>query len=528
LELLNNLILKLSSHEKSLVRNYLAHLNVKKKGERKALELFDLIVKKAHRDPGSDQYALLVYGRKADGKFRMLKSKLRAYILDSLVLEKSIDLNKTMDPVILSELKLEKRISTMKFLFHSRGPSPMVMNIIQEVLTKGKKYENYGPMLEALKLKKYLRSFIKGISEFEEINKEILFVEYCGQAVAKANDYYYRLITRTDFNANRNKESIEKYSLEAIEELSRDFKYTRAGQVGYYLKQMEVAYFHGRGDYLTARNAGVELLEIIREFPSVYRKSRIGIAFDIIGECDIFLKEYERAISNFTAAQNIFLPGSTNFMVSKELLLRTYFYSNTTALAEKILKEISEHPSASNLGDFRASKYPYYLANIHFKKGRYKEALKEINQQLEIAQDKTGWGIHQRVLGIMCNIELGRLDQATLQVDALVRQVDRMKGSAGEGQELGERDARIVRFLVALSKKGFMYNSVNEKNVETLLQLENEFPWQPLTPEMMPFHEWMGAKVPGYVKKMKEKENAVSKAAAEKKVIKREKEQKKN
>jgi hypothetical protein len=89
--------------------------------------------------------------------------------------------------------------------------------------------------------------------------------------------------------------------------------------------------------------------------------------------------------------------------------MKTLFYSGDLRSAERVLVDVVGEPALLMAGDFRHSKYQYYYANILFKKGKFKEALKEISQQLGISKDKTGWEISVRVLAILCNMELERL-----------------------------------------------------------------------------------------------------------------------
>jgi tetratricopeptide (TPR) repeat protein len=525
LEALNNLIAKLNKEEILLVRQYLEHLNLKKKNDRLLITFFNFLVRNRGRSPDQDKCARFLYGRGSDGKFRMIKTKLRSRLLDALQLDKSLAVNKILDPIDLAGIKMRKRIVDLNYIMFTKGSIPMALEIIDEVVSKGMKYENYLPMIEALRMKKYVRSFCAGIQEFEAINKQIAFYEYCDEVKAKAADYYYKFIARVDFKSSLDKKTYQKYLEESIVELNRDFTYSKSGQVGYYLKLLEYDYFLSLMNFEAARNVGVELLSVIRAYPSVYRKQRVGIAFDNIGQCDIALRDYEKAISNFTAAQKFFPAHSVNFVVSKELEMKACFYCNSIALAEKALNEIMNSPGVALLGDFRSSKYPYYQSHILFKKGKYKEALKEITQQLEIAQDKSGWGIHQRVLAIMCNVELQRFDQATLQVEALLRQVDRMKhpgkDSTGVKLELSQRDALIVKFLVGLSQKGFMYTNLKPEQIKLLEQLahEKDLQWEPLTPELIPFHEWISAKMPAYRKKQVEKIAAGQKHTGQKQTV---------
>ena len=352
-----------------MVRSYVQHLNAKDKGDNIILKFFDYLLKNSKRNPNVHQCSQFLYGKSSDARFRMIKKKLRAKILDALLVEKNIELNESFDEMEVWTQKLRKKVLTLNYIFHSKGSLPITNELIEEILSNGKKYENFGVMADALKFKKYIKGFSKGINEFNEINEKITFYEYCEQAKSRANDHYYKLIVRHDLQSSASKNEKKKLFQEAILELKKDLKYTESGVVAYYLKTIEVAYFHETYDYLAARDSCLDLLKIIREYPSVYKNIRVGITFDYLGECDVFLGDYEKAISNFRAAQKIFTDHSKNYLVSKELELKTLIYADEIPSAEKALKEIVGHKDVAVMGDFARADMPI-IKQTYFSKRR--------------------------------------------------------------------------------------------------------------------------------------------------------------
>ena len=493
MEELNELISKLNKKEISLIANYLEHLTLKKKEDSKMMMFYNFLVKRSRKDPSAHECANYVYGKNADGKFRMLKSKMRSRILDALVMDKNISASFKGDSSLALSLRARKRVMDLNYIIFSKGVLSIVPELIDEIVAIGIKYENYSSILEALKLKKYLKGFTKNLEEFLETNKRIAFYEYCDQAKGRAADHYYKLIARKDFQSSWSPTVIEKYLQEAIIELKRDFKYTQSGFVGYYLKILEIAYFQNQDDYMAARNSSVELLSIIKKYTSVYRKERVAIAFDNIGECDIFLCDFERAVSNFRSAQAIFPKHSQNLVLAQEMEFKALFYWNKFEETGKALARLKGEIDMS-IGDFRISKYSFYHACILFKQGNYKDALREVSQHLELSKDKAGWDIALRVLGIMCNLEMERMDEAALQEESLRKHIDRLKK---EKQEISQRDILIGRVLHESAKKGFMFSSLPAKTIEKIQALagsDKKYRWQPLIPEMIPFHAWIAEK----------------------------------
>ena len=117
-----------------------------------------------------------------------------------------------------------------------------------------------------------------------------------------------------------------------------------------------------------------------------------------------------------------------------------------------------------------------------------------ISRQLDISKDKTGWEISLRIFAIMCNIELLRLDEATMQVENLRKVIERNKE-----KEISARDRAVTGILKELSRKGFVFDQLSKKTLDALALLEGknkDHQWQLFSAELIPFHQWMRSKMP--------------------------------
>jgi hypothetical protein len=488
---LNDLIQKLEAPEKKLVKTYLDNLVLRSKKDMKITLLFDFLLKNNKALPGAEECAAFLYKSKPDSRFRMLKSKLKSRILDALLTDQNIERNNLLDAADLSAIKARKRLSQYYLLILTRGHSSFSNSMLEEIIRSGLKYENYVAVTEAMKAKKYQKGFSKGLADFQKINLQIAFYEYCDQAKMKARDFYYKFILRTDFNAGYSAGNHRKYLEACIAELSSDFKRTRSALVGYYLKLIAFAHYNAMGDHLTARQSCEELLDITRKNASVYKKQRVGIAFDYLAECDVNLGAYKEALLHLQEAQRSFPLRSNNFLVSKETELKTLFYMDDMKGAGRALNELVENSALTNTGDFRFSKYQFYSANILFSQAKYKEALKDLSQHLDISKDKSGWEVAVRVLAIMCDVELQRFDEASLLVENLRKHAQRNK-------EISKRNLGIISVLQVLARRGFLFSDLDKKTIKLLEDLagkDRKYRWQPLGTELIPFHAWMSSKV---------------------------------
>jgi tetratricopeptide (TPR) repeat protein len=258
---------------------------------------------------------------------------------------------------------------------------------------------------------------------------------------------------------------------------------------------MEMSYFEEEGEYSAARQVSLEMLDLLKENRSVYRKQRLGITFLNLCLYDVYLGSFSQAVSNARSAVKFFPVNSVNYFIGKEQEFLAAFYGNISEFARMALTELQKAGKKEH-GNFRVDKYNYYHTCLLFKEGRHKEALRELSTHHDISRDKTGWEISLRVLAIMSNIELQRFDEAALLVENLRKHAERNKKGK---MEISQRDTHIVRILVDLSRKGFMFNTLHERTLLNLGRLsgsDKKLRWQPFGAELIPFHEWMIAKVP--------------------------------
>lgn len=495
MEDLHSLLNSLKRKEIQVLRASLTCYASRIEPETKALKLFEFLLKNNSRVPSASACSLEVYNNKDDKRLKILKTRLKSKILDSLTLDVNIERKGVFNELDHASIKVKKKLTQFHLLYRTRGNHPFALQLLDEVINFSKKFELYESVTEGLKFKKYFSGFCKGIKDFNKINKEIAFYEYCDLAKYKGSDYYYRLILRTDFYGKPDNKKMQEQLKESIIELNKDYKYTRSANVGYYLKLLELAYFFSNNNYLTAREVCLELLDIVKNNKSIFRKQRIGVAHANLSKCYIHIGDYRKAISNTHDGQKYFPQQSVNYPVLKEQEFFALFYNNQLEKAEAAVNKLLKI-SSKQQGDFRVAKFQFYKANILFKKGNYRKALEILSRNQEISKDKTGWGIAIHILIIISLIELGRNDEAALHVEGLRRHMDRhSKKEVKKGDR--ERDLLILIMLQHLEKEGFVFNKMNSRIINTLELLSGnskKYVWECLTPELIPFHEWYASK----------------------------------
>ena len=92
----------------------------------------------------------------------------------------------------------------------------------------------------------------------------------------------------------------------------------------------------------------------------------------------------------------------------------------------------------------------------------------------------------------MLCIELSKIDEASRLLETLRKYVQRHQKNG----EIKLRDVLIVKTLRELEKDGFNYNASNKtisKMLKELSQKNKPTSWEHYSPELIPFHEWLGA-----------------------------------
>lgn len=498
MENLHTLLHQLSPAEKEVVRNYLHCFSSRKTDAlNKSEKLFSFLLD-APQAPSTEQCALAVYNEPKDNRIDCLKSFLKNRILDALTSDVNTERREQLDETDRAAVNVKRKFAQFHQLFYTVGNSPIVQELLSEIICISKEYEYYTGLCEGLKFRKYMKGFREGEKRFLELGKELKFYEDCNASVTKANDYCYQLTIRADNNAEYDKKEMELFLKHAIAELRKDYEYTKSEAVHYHLKYLECAFYNLKENYLKARSVCLEQINIIRDNKAVFRKQRISFAYGTLYRCELFLGKYSEAVESAKRSKEFLLKESANYSVAQEQEFYALFYSKQYEEAQKISDELMKG-APKELGDFRHAKYCYLNACALFALKKYYTVHSILSHKLELSRDKTGWELGIRTLAIMTDVELLNHDEAELKVHSLQKHID----YHAKTKQVSERNKLISKYLRALEGKGFMFATMNGKTdviLEKLSSKEIKHRWEILSPELIPFHEWVGAKKGGKVK----------------------------
>lgn len=423
-----------------------------------------------------------------------LKTNLFNKVLESLTLDKYITNTDFFSDSDIYSFTLRKKILIAKISLRTINPgkTATIHELLDEIITKSKEYELYDIVVDGLNTKKYFTGIRTGSSEFEKINEELEFYNYCFKALYNAVDNYYRLILNNDFVKTFSKNEIIKHLKSSIEIMENDYKKTKSGQINYYLHIIRFGLNEQKKEFEEAIKECNKLISILKKNKSVFRNERMGFAHTNLCQFKTFLGKYSEAIKDAKISQKYYLPDSFNYAVSKEQEFYTNLYSENYREAEKCLITLLNHPKIDS-GEFRKSKFIYYQACIHFADKNFKEALILLNESLEIEKDKARWNISLRILNIMIFIEMNKIDEAFSSLESLRKYMER----TGKTDEVSKRDVLIVKLLREMQKNGFEYdqdNTSTSKMIKQLSEKDSDTSWEYFSSELIPFHEWVKKK----------------------------------
>jgi tetratricopeptide (TPR) repeat protein len=483
------LIHSLSMPQHKMLKVYLQYFSVRKEPDTQLMKLVDILLESGTEVPKLEECSQLIYGKMNYNGIQKIKSRLLKKVENLLLLDSGTEKREIgQDELDRYVVLIRRKVALFHILLSKTGNSALLVSEMEEIIRLSKKYELFSSLIEQLKFKKWLRSIREGEKVLFELNKEIDFYIRCNNALNKATDCYYIAMIRSNFKSSADKRSFQKYLRESIAILNEECRATGSPIVSYYTKQLELMYHESLDDVKVTHDVCMELLKIVKDNKSVFRKQRIAIVYDHLASSDIRLGDFELAVKNALAAQKNFIRYSANYYTSVEYEFLARFYDEDLERSN-VLCQILLKSAKNEMGDFRYAKYLFYQANVLCMQKKYKEANKVLNYRLQLSKDKQGWDLSMRILKIQVLVEMDRYDEASSQVSSLMKHVERSFSK----DELKPREKLIIKILRMLEHEGFSSTRILLKLEEACIHLadHNTYPWEPISSELIPFEKWL-------------------------------------
>ena len=135
----------------------------------------------------------------------------------------------------------------------------------------------------------------------------------------------------------------------------------------------------------------------------------------------------------------------------------------------------------------------FYSAIAYFGLKQYKEAQTVLSQKAEIQKDKEGWNVWIRIMRLLCQVEMLKLNLIDYDIESFRKYLER----TSRQYEIRERDKLILKVLYELDKQNYDFSETAkevEDELEKLKSTDKKYAWNPDSPELILFHDWFEAK----------------------------------
>jgi len=419
-----------------------------------------------------------------------IKSRIFEMSLDALMMDDDY-LSTAYSEVDYLLIKLKKDMLKCRILQLNinENKTVIVLNLLNHIIEESRKNEIYTLLVEALTVKKYFIGNRSEINEFKKINEELSFYKKCENFLFDAVDRHHTLIINQAAVNQLTQTQFNNHIKQSILQLKKNYKHTGSQQINYYLHIMQFAYNEQKKDYKKCIKTCHNLIKLIEDNSLLYRKQRIGFAYNNLSLFYLLSNNYRKAEQCIIKAEEFFQNNSLDMFVSLDEKFHIFFHQAKYHEAEKCIESIMNH-SLVDSGKFRKAKFIFYRACLLFTKKEFKSALALISKPLEVEKDKSVWSVSLRIFTIMLYIELNKISDASRTLEALRKYLDRNK----QDDKIKKRDHLITKCLRELEKNDFEYAAGNKTldNMLTQLSAKNsDVAWEYFSPELIPFHEWL-------------------------------------
>lgn len=464
-----------------------------------AWQLAQLIAKTEKANTTSAEYSKMIYGKLKEAALERLAFNLKHKILDCIVSTTHCTNDEINEDREIAVTKLRRKVLQYNFLSQHMKGLDITRNVLDEIISMSKEYEQYSVLTEHLEFKNWEYNLREGEKMFTQTLKEIEYYEQMKKNYSAAYNYVAQLNILYEFSGKSDEKKIISFLEKVIPEIQHNYLFAKSPAILYYLKVLEMDYQMLMKNYRLARRVVLEMIPIIKSNKSIFTKRRVGTAYDHLATCEMLLGKFDEATECTQRALEFIPEGTYNYALSKQWEFYALFYGKKYNEAEVCANEIIASARKKELGGFRWEKFYFLLANTYFINGKFTEALVALGNKFEIKEDKEGWEFNWRVLQAMANIELSKRDKSA--GDKAVTQIEGIRNLFRNNEKRTNftlRQKNIYRFLSLAQQKGFRFNLLNGKAhnyIELLSSKTEEYGWQILSSELIPFHEWANTKM---------------------------------
>ncbi len=407
----------------------------------------------------------------------------RELLLETLLVSANVERPGLFSNTFKTQINNAKRIQQANIL-HVRGARDEAIKLLEEVLSRSRKYELVNQELEALRFLQYYETAEKGLRSCNRISSLI------AQAKAKAEVLDLAMETYLKLKLVPDRLRIEKPLNDwerIIEELELANQPWEMTYPRYICSLIKVYHYRISGDFNEELNEINSLTQLVEDSPRLYsRKLMVNLNLEK-AEALINLALYDDARTTLAATSDLVKKSSfENYLIEKYQVLIDFYEQRYQPLEDRLDKLVK-------------SKYfqrmPYAIAQFYFYKSAsivYKGDAGAVTHQIDEALnrfDDLSTELKKGYLFLACKSAV----RADLGADAaVVKKVFGLLDAMEEENGLSKREQlfyHAVKNMLSASgnAKAMKYNAI----IDRLSATNTTLAWQPFGHEVIPFHTWM-------------------------------------
>lgn len=417
-------------------------------------------------------------------------TRVKEKLLESLILDTNIRESDKQSDMFINSVHAKKKMMQVVVLY-SRGLEKEGQKLLERLINQGKKYELYEELHQAIHWIRNENGLRFGQKKYDRYTKELMEIRICRDGLYEARNLYYDYYLYSDRNGevSEKRERIAK----TVNRLKAVVKQTNSDRVRYfYYLMLSEKYALGHEARKTGKLAK-NLFSLLNSAPALNMDVKKGVAYSDIADMMLSCGKPKEALSNAHEAKNFFDEASYNYFIVEDIEIRALLLTGEHKKALEIIDTLTQKETMHG-SPLVQCKYNYYKACVLFRRGQFNQSIQYLSGLNELKKDKYCWNVVIRIFLILNFIELENYDVADNEIDSFRKYLNRITKRG----VVAQRYCTILDMLVILRKNGWNFEKMAITNRASLLDLTSDsdsFRWDPKSPELVRFDEWLRTKV---------------------------------
>jgi tetratricopeptide (TPR) repeat protein len=440
----------------------------------------------------SDEEALrYLYGSRPDPAFRRLKQRLKADILNLLLIQGASAKFKSAYAQAVFDCR---RMLIQGEILLSRGVYEEAIDVLGKAAALAQRYELFAEQVQIDDI--YMTHIVMkdGGKDFDSLAERISGSVKLLEKAACAKRDHYALTVPGLFRGDCKKE-LQERAPAYLKKMETDFQSTGSKRIGFYFHVSAMNYYNTVKDFEQALHHGKELLHLVNSCDVFRMDSYLAGVNMQIASTLITLERYDEALKHASIAHSLFKPGMLNELMALEKLYYCYIRKGELVKARDIIGRAFAN---ENLGynESISARWWFFKTGLEFLQGDHEKALKSLKNCNALLRDKAGWMLGHCILEVMCRVENGNLDWFEIRAEGLKKVLKRHVNPENTG--IDKRIILIYKIMKKLRRMDYNFSRTIKEEAENLALLsegKGQYYWNPAGHELVRFDEWIKSKV---------------------------------